>query len=124
MFVPGRQSKEPAPIRATLVATNGPYAGTRYPLTMEQGIGLEYCGPAAIVAPQSLGIGRLHCTITFVDGRFAVVANIHVSNPDSNPTFCNADRLTPDARSHALAHGDILRCGQAEYRFEVDDITT
>jgi pSer/pThr/pTyr-binding forkhead associated (FHA) protein len=102
----------PAPVRASIVSLNGELSGQRFVLRMHQHIGLLYCSDSEIAFPNTkLGVSRRHLRIMFVDGRFVME-----DCGSSHGSFCNGERI----QSHALAHGDVIGAGQAEFRFELD----
>ena len=103
---------KPAPVAASVVVVNSELAGQRFALGMEQYIGLMHCSDSEIAFPTTkLGVSRRHIRITFADGHF-VMEDCH----SSHGSFWNDEPVT----SHVLAHGDRIRAGTCELRFELD----
>lgn len=96
---------------ARLVSLNGEIAGQHFLLCMDQYVGLRHCSDSEIVFPSSkLRVSRRHLRITFDDGVFVM----HDCGSMAG-SFCNGVQV----ESHPLAHGDVLRLGDAEFRFEL-----
>lgn len=100
-----------APVAASLIALNGELAGQRFALRMEQYVGLRYCSDSEIAfSTTELGVSRRHLRIAFVDGGFVMEDCL-----SSHGSFWNDAQVA----SHVLAHGDRVRAGRAEFRFEL-----
>lgn len=110
---------QPAPIRASLVALNGDLEGTRFTLNMETVVGVRNCGYPdigfAMSAVNQFGVSRAHLRIVFVDDHF-VMEDLN----STHGSFWNDEPV----RSHALAHGDLVRAGSAVLRFEIESTPT
>jgi hypothetical protein len=106
---------QPSPVAASVVVLNTELAGRRFALTMDQYVGLIHCSDSEIAFPSTkFGTSRRHLRITFAGDHFVMQ-----DCQSSHGSFWNGERV----ESHVLAHGDVIRAGQAELRFELDAAT-
>jgi hypothetical protein len=102
-----RAAHREAPIKAALVGISGPLAGNRFPVFTETLIGRS---PSCAIPVASGALSRNHARIMFVTDHF-VVQDLG----STNGTQVNG----ADIHSHRLAHGDVIKLGDAELRFEL-----
>ena len=103
---------EPAPVSARLVGLNGALEGQHFELRMDQYIGLRHCSDSEIAFPSTaLRVSRRHARISFEDGGFVVRDCSSMAG-----SYCNGVPI--GSQPHPLTDGDVLRAGDAEFRFE------
>jgi Ca-activated chloride channel family protein len=95
-----------APVKAQLVVMNGPRAGNVQQLFLENSVGRSHDNELSVM---HASLSRRHARILFVNGEF-VVSDLG----SSNGTKVNGAHV--DTRK--LAHGDVIRLGEIELRFE------
>jgi hypothetical protein len=97
------------PLRCRLVFRNGPFA--RLAFTLHQDVTTIGRGLGNDVLLQEETVSRQHARITFMGGQWVIE---DVSS--ANGVFVNKTRVR---RPLALAHGDLVRCGDVELVYEL-----
>lgn len=95
-----------APVKAQLVVMNGPNAGAVQQLYLESSIGRSSDNELTVFHGS---LSRRHARIVFVNGGF-VISDLG----SSNGTQINGNHVD----THQLAHGDVIRLGEIDLRFE------
>ncbi|HET9623979.1 MAG TPA: FHA domain-containing protein [Kofleriaceae bacterium] len=92
---------------AVLIGIAGPVAGQRFELSGETTIGRSATSDIAV---QSVQLSRAHSRIVHVGGRWQLECM-----GATNGTFVNGTQV----HGANLAHGDVLKLGDAKFRFEI-----
>ena len=105
-LVPHVRWDDATQMEAWFVGTGGPVAGTNYVLMVDNTIGR---GSSADIVVSDGSLSRIHTRIVFVDGKFVLQ-----DMGSTNGSIVNGVLV----HSHALVGGDIVKLGNAVFRFE------
>lgn len=101
-----RGARVPAALEAWFVGTAGPVTGMNYVLMVDNTIGR---GSSADIVVSDGSLSRMHTRVVFANGKFVLQ-----DMGSTNGSMVNGVLV----HSHALVEGDIVKLGNAVFRFE------